>query len=58
MDKFVTWDIKDDYDHCWWKDDDWCDHQKKRCTYDICPLKVKGSHGNTDVHGKTLEKIK
>jgi len=58
MDKFETWDIEEQsYDKCWWLDFDWCKHRKEPCSYDICPLKVEGSHRLENTYGKTIEKL-
>lgn len=56
--KFEMWSIKkQSKSHCWWLDFDWCEHEKKKCAFSICPLKVKGSHVNINTYGKVIEKI-
>ncbi|KKK97726.1 hypothetical protein LCGC14_2649830 [marine sediment metagenome] len=40
----ITWRIKkQDKERCFWLEYDWCKMKKKKCLYEICPIKIKDS---------------
>jgi len=58
MDKFEKWDVKKHCkSDCCFLDFDWCKYKNKKCSYDICPFRVKSSHRYVDTYGRTIEKI-
>ena len=58
MEEFEQWNIKkQEHEWCYWLDFDWCDHEKKKCAYTICPFKIKGSRRIVDTHENVIRKL-